>query len=173
MSDPFHNRPLPRGPLLGAVALVVFTIVLVAYARLTGYVPVGAEPSAYAVAERSLRFEDRLDGSIAVYDAGPDAGPDAGADVEPVTVLAPGTHSFLRSTLRGLARERRQYGIGPEIPFRIYEQRDGRLVLLDPATGRSIDLKAFGPDNWGVFARFLSDNGGDTRQGAGHDRNNI
>ncbi len=165
MSDPFHNRPVPRAPLIGAAALIGLTLVLVGWARLTGYVPVGAPAHRYAVTERDLRFEDQLDGSLAVYDVNGDA--------EPFAVLASGSDSFARTTIRLLAQERGQYGVGPEVPFRIYEQRDGRLILLDPVTGRSIDLKAFGPDNWGIFARFLSDTGGEARHGAGNDGNNI
>jgi hypothetical protein len=33
---------------------------------------------------------------------------------------------------------------------------DGRLTLEDPATGRRMDLSAFGPSNAAVFARVLS-----------------
>jgi hypothetical protein len=33
---------------------------------------------------------------------------------------------------------------------------DGRLTLQDPATGRNLDLLAFGPTNAALFARLLA-----------------
>jgi putative photosynthetic complex assembly protein len=52
-------------------------------------------------------------------------------------------------------RERRKRGLGPETPFVLSSRSDGRVVLTDPATGRLLDLAAFGPDNAGAFAVFL------------------
>jgi hypothetical protein len=43
------------------------------------------------------------------------------------------------------------------MPFRIALETDGRLLLSDPATGRTVDLRAFGPTNLEVFARLLPD----------------
>ncbi|RZJ85185.1 MAG: photosynthetic complex assembly protein PuhC, partial [Massilia sp.] len=103
---------------------------------------------------RQLRFEDRDDGSIAVLDA------KGGALLYTV---APGTNGFLRSTMRGLVRERKREGQGPELPFELLGRTDGRLTLLDPATGRRIDLESFGTTNSAVFARLLP-----TPQGADH-----
>ena len=57
-----------------------------------------------------------------------------------------GENGFVRGTLRGLARERKRQGIGPDQPFRLVAHVDGRLTLLDPATGRRVDLESFGPD---------------------------
>ena len=72
-----------------------------------------------------------------------------------VTVLAPGSNGFIRGVLRGLVRERKRRGIGAETPFRLSYLTDGRLLLADPATGRVIDLGAFGPTNTAAFARLL------------------
>jgi len=72
-----------------------------------------------------------------------------------VDVVAPGTNGFLRGTLRGLARERKRQGIGPEAPFRLTAHDDGRLTLADPATGRRVDLESFGPTNAAVFSQLL------------------
>jgi putative photosynthetic complex assembly protein len=73
----------------------------------------------------------------------------------PLAVLDPGTNGFVRGVLRGLARERRRQGLGSEIPFHLAQRADGRLTLVDPATERVIDLKAFGPTNTQAFARLL------------------
>lgn len=96
--------------------------------------------------ERALRFEDRVDGGITVLDAR------NGAVIGDV---APGTNGFLRSAMRGLVRERKREGIGPQLPFQLVIRGDQRLTLEDPGTGRRIDLRSFGPTNAGVFEHFL------------------
>jgi putative photosynthetic complex assembly protein len=145
MSDPFRDRPLPSGPILGAAIVVGIALLAVAAARTLGVSPKQADDAA-AVAVRELRFVDRADGSISVLDAR------GGGEIVSV---APGTNGFLRGTMRGLARERRRQDIGPEAPFRLIARADGRLTLFDPATGRRVDLESFGPTNAEVFAQFL------------------
>jgi putative photosynthetic complex assembly protein len=146
MSDAFEGRPFPRAPLVAAALLLGGVMLAVATVRVTG---IGAERVADAptVSERALRFEDRDDGSIVVFDSASNA---------EVTAIAPGTNGFLRSTLRGLVRERKRQGFGPEQPFRLVGRADGRLTLVDPATGRRVDLESFGPTNAAVFAQLMT-----------------
>ncbi len=147
MSDPFGDRPFPRGALVGAAVLVGATIALAAAARWSGFGTTQL-PETAAVTVRDLRFDDRADGAVVVHDA---------RTGELVEVVQPGTNGFLRGALRGLARERRAHGIGSEPPFRLAAGTDGRLTLEDPSTGRRIALEAFGPANSGAFARLLAD----------------
>ncbi len=144
MSD-FHRDPFPKGPLLGAAALVAMALVSVSLARLAGGSP--EPPRAEALLQRDFQFRDRADGGISVLDA---------ASGRLVEVVEPATNGFLRATLRGLARERKRRGVGPAEPFRLTARVDGRLTLEDPATGRRVDLEAFGPTNAGAFARLLA-----------------
>jgi putative photosynthetic complex assembly protein len=145
VSDPFAEQGVPRVPLLGAWSLVAITLVVVALVRVTGAGPVVA-PVAETVAARELRFEDRPEGGVAVYDS---------RNGVLIDMLAPGGDGFVRGALRSLARERRGHGIGAEPPVRLSAHADGRLTLEDPTTGRRIDLAAFGPTNSAAFARFL------------------
>ncbi len=147
MSDsfPFRTASFPRGPLIGAALLVGVALLGVTAVRLTGMETTKVADSP-AISEAELRFEDRSDGSIVVL---------AARDGSLVDTVAPGTNGFLRGTLRGLARERHRQGIGPEQAFRLVAHADGRLTLMDPTTGRRVDLEAFGPTNAGVFARLL------------------
>lgn len=146
MSDPSGNRPFPRGALFGAAALVLLALLSVTAARLSG-VGVMEMPAAAPVQSRDLRFEDRASGAVAVFDA---------RDDRVVEVLAPGTNSFVRGVLRGLARDRMLREIGSRPPFRLTRWADGRLSIEDPTTGRRIDLGAFGPTNAAAFARLLT-----------------
>lgn len=137
-------RPIvPRGVLLAMGAMLAVAILSVAAVRLSG-VPIRA-PDAPASVVRELRFEDLDGGGVAVSDAR------SGARI----AVFEGEQGFLRSTMRGLARERRRSGIGAEPPFELVGRTDGRLTLIDPATRRVVDLESFGPTNAAVFARLL------------------
>lgn len=146
MHDHHHDRPFPRGALIGAAALIGFSLLAVTLARFAGLGPV-TEPMAPVVQSRELRFADRADGAVIVYDRQGD---------EVVDLVPPGSGGFVRGVLRALARERRLQGDGASTPFRLSRLADGRLTLEDLATGRVIDLKAFGHTNEGAFARLLS-----------------
>jgi putative photosynthetic complex assembly protein len=66
-----------------------------------------------------------------------------------------GEQGFLRGVLRGLARDRRQHGVGAEAPYLLSLHDDGRLLITDPSTGQRIDLASFGVDNAAVFTQWL------------------
>ena len=136
-------NPFPRRALIALGTLLLVTVLGAATVRMAG-VDIRT-PDAAAAFTRELRFEDRPDGSVAVVDAR------SGAVIDSVT----GEAGFFRGTLRGLARERRRMGHGPEAAFQLIGRADGRLTLVDPATGQRVDLASFGPINAAVFARFL------------------
>lgn len=144
-----HHDPhaIPRAPIVAAGALVLVTLLAVAGARWAGLATnssarIGEPVTATVVAH----FEDRDDGAVVVREAG---------SGRVLAIAEPGSGGFLRGTLRALVRERRQHGLGAEQPFRVLAHPDGRLTLEDPATGRRLDLSAFGPSNVAVFARLL------------------
>ena len=145
MSDPFSDRPLPRATLIGAGALIAFTLLSVAVTRFAGP-ETAATPKIAQLESSDLRFLDRPDGTVAVYDL---------ADAREVAVLPAGSNNFIRGALRGLARERKRQEIGAEPPFRLTLWADGRYTLQDMATSRTIDLRAFGPTNVQAFASLL------------------
>lgn len=150
----------PRVLLLAIGSLMVVTFALAAASRIQSGGASGVAElerleasKSPIVLQRSLRFEDRPDGSIAVIDA---------SNGQQIETVKPGADNFLRGTLRGLARERRRESIGAEPPFTLTAQANGYLVLTDPTTARSINLGSFGPTNAEVFARLLMAKGHDT-----------
>jgi len=130
--------------MLALAALVLISLISVAAVRWSGMSV--HTPDAPPVATRLLRFEDRPDGSIAVIDAA------SGRLLERVQ----GEQGFLRGSLRAMARERRMREIGALPPFELAARADGRLTLMDTATGARLDLESFGPTNAAVFARMLT-----------------
>jgi putative photosynthetic complex assembly protein len=140
------STSFPRGALLGAAALMTLTMVAAGTARLTG-IGTSHVADGMPVESRDLRFADRTDGAVVITEA---------KTGRVVDVASPGTNGFLRSTMRGLARDRKRQDLGSEAPFRLTRWADGRLSLRDEATGRSIDLGAFGPTNAAVFAHLMT-----------------
>ena len=137
------DRPHVITPPVLAALMGLLTISLVSAAVIHG---AGKPPTnVTAVATRSLRFEDRADGAVMVFD---------GRAAAPFQVLT-GQNGFLRGTLRGMARIRHSEGLDDTTPFRLTAWQDGRVTLDDPATGRHVELEAFGPTNAEAFARFL------------------
>ena len=144
------SEPFPRAALIAVAAVLSLSIAFAGAARWTGFgsqsfgTPVSsAKPSL----SEDLRFADNANGSVSVRDGQTNA---------LVATLAPGTQGFVRDVMRGLARDRRMRGIGPATPFRLTQWTTGQVYLEDPATGRRIDLQAFGPTNRAAFLRLLS-----------------
>lgn len=145
---------LPRGTLALAGGLVVFALVATSAVRLFG-IPPSASPAAMRaqahiapVATRDLRFLDRADGAVVIEDV---------HTGRPAAIIEPGQKTgFIRGVMRGLARERRSRGIGDAPPFALTLWRDGELSLTDSATGRSIEMTAFGTANRAAFAALLA-----------------
>jgi putative photosynthetic complex assembly protein len=149
MSELFADRPFPRRAVHAGFALVALATLFAGVARFTD---VGATrlPNSPAIESRELVFLDAERGGVRVESA----------DGALVAEFAAGEGGFLRGVLRGFARDRRarEIGapdIGPQTPFTLSRRADGRLSLADPATGRVVELTAFGATNAGLFETLL------------------
>lgn len=135
----------PTAPLATAVGLVLFAVVGTGIVSMTGNRPAAELPSD-VVASVDLHFNDLGDGSLNVVDAG---------SGEVLDTIEPGANGFLRSTVKGLAQARADGDDDREAAYSLQRTSEGRLLLTDPVTLRSVDLWAFGPTNAGAFVRFL------------------
>lgn len=145
MSDPLRRDPFPRKPLIAFGSLILFSLLLVITARITGYNASQMPPSP-SVQSREIRFIDQPDGSTLVVDSA------AGATI---ATLPSGGEGFIRGVLRATNRTRGLSKIPPEAPYRLDQLADGRLTLTDLATGKVIELVSFGHTNVAAFAAFL------------------
>jgi putative photosynthetic complex assembly protein len=141
------SRPafLPRRMLLMAAVVVGGTLVLAVPGHRAPVNP--ATTGETPLATRDLRFADRDDGAVVVTDAR------SGAVIE---VLPGGSEGFVRGAMRGLVRQRRLGGHGPDLPFRLSTWPDGRITLLDTANGNAMELHAFGRTNAEAFLKLLA-----------------
>jgi putative photosynthetic complex assembly protein len=152
MSD-FRGETFPRGALIGGAGVICFTMAMVFGTR-AGLLP--ARPTApeartaaqvAVVAKRDLRFSDRADGALLIFDA---------AATEPAMVLKPGSNSgFIRGVMRGVMRERKLHEAPRDAALTLTQWADGALTLQDQATGRTIELGSFGSTNRASFAQLL------------------
>jgi putative photosynthetic complex assembly protein len=108
-----------------------------------------AQVDASVIAKKTLFFRDLPDGSVGVISAS------SGRMIAQVE----GQAGFVRGILRALARERRIQQITSDDAFELMSRSDGRLTLVDLATGNRIDLESFGRDNAAQFAAFLNSAG--------------
>ena len=142
---PRQGDRFPLPPLLGAAALLLIALVSVAWFRISAD-PGAPAPLHAAVASVHLKFEDRSDGAVLVYNA---------RTGRVLDELPAGTNNFLRATMRGLVRGRNALAAADRSAFGLYRIADGQLLLVDPVTGRHVDLWAFGESNAEVFSRLL------------------
>ncbi|NEX18920.1 phosphonoacetaldehyde hydrolase [Thiorhodococcus mannitoliphagus] len=145
MSDPFEERAFPKGVLIAVAALLSFTIIMIAIARMTG-VMLPQAPVTAALESRDIVFVDQEDGSTAVKDV---------STGELIQVLPPGGEGFIRGVLRSMERQRRGYDATLAEPFRLARRESGDVTLEDPVTGILLDLRAYGETNQASFAELL------------------
>ncbi|MEL6478445.1 MAG: photosynthetic complex assembly protein PuhC [Pseudomonadota bacterium] len=139
--------PLRAGlPAVIIAGLVLFGVYIavegVASGKLRDTLPPGPP-----VAERALRFTDHAPGVVAVLDA------DTGEALE---LLGRDEGMFLRVAMRSFARDRLKIRVGSEQPFELAEWPSGHVTLRDPATGRVMQLKAYGHSQVAAFKKYLT-----------------
>lgn len=148
-----QRQSLPNGSLAMAGALVGFALLATITVRVFDIAP-SASPVAVRAAERTtpvasrdLRFVDRADGAVVITDV---------KTGQIAHIVQAGEQTgFIRGVMRGLARDRKMRGLGDAAPFTLTAWRDGQLSLVDTATGRTLELTAFGTTNRAAFAELL------------------
>ena len=131
------------------------SLLLVTSARV-GLTPHQTHPVSTRVESLEFKVRSEADGQEGVY---------AASDGHRVAALAPRGDDFLPSLVDKLRQERRLRGVRGDAPFRLVRWSDGRVSMLDPATGRELNLESFGSVNEANAARLIED--GRTEAGRG------
>jgi putative photosynthetic complex assembly protein len=97
---------------------------------------------------RSVVFEPRADGTLAVHVTRPDG---TASRVD----LPSSSEGFVATMAKSLARERRRFDVTPALPYQLSKSENGALMLKDPVLGTEVRLEAFGPTNVGAFAALM------------------
>ena len=135
---------IPRGLLLGMAALALASLAIATFGVLTGQPHTGVPGAAGIVAERAIILEGHGAKAVTVRD-------DRGG------VLYDLDHGgFVAVIQNGLQRARLVAGVDQALPVRLVRFANGRLTIIDPATGWSAELHAFGDDNRAAFERLMT-----------------
>ncbi len=146
-NEPHDKEMVPRVLLYAVGLLVLLSLLLVSYARLTDR-PLEAKPAEGPVAlERVISILSDMDGSARVIDE----------NGKIVADLGPSEGGFISGVGRALARERVSENVPEDAPVHLIRYADGRLALRDEFTGWRIELMGFGRDNAAAFSRLLED----------------
>ncbi len=146
MSELHDEVPIRKGHIIAAAGLILFAFAATATARLTG-IGLAKRAAAPIAATHEYRLEPSEDGSVLVY---------AASGHEPIGRLGPEHHGFVRVVLKGLERERMIREVPDHAPIRLVELADGRRLVEDPTTGRTISLRAFGAGNAEAFSTLFA-----------------
>jgi putative photosynthetic complex assembly protein len=142
------ERPIiGRRPIILACILVVGSLFIAGFARLTG-IGVVRLPEAATVDFRDFTFIEQPDGRVEVRTAA------SGEMVQSLSLRDGG--GFIQAVIKGMTLDRVSKKIDLATPYRLARHSDGRLILHDPATGRRQTVDTFGPVNAEAFAKLLS-----------------
>lgn len=137
---------IPRALLRGMLALVVASMALAVYSRVTDMPLSSMPPEQPVVAERVVHIHAKMDGSARVTDAFGTV----------IVDLGPTEGGFVAGVSRALARERTKLGIPADAPVRLIRYQDGRMGLRDDLSGWRAEMHGFGRDNEAAFRRLLA-----------------
>lgn len=143
-----HVRKAPRWALLfalGLIALATMSALVTPTGKQTATQQAALPPPTETLL---FRLEDGTAGEVRVLQAGSN---------RVLAVMKSGTNGFFRTVMRSLAQERLRNGHDRTLPFRLSWWAKGRrLAVTDPATGKTVNLLAFGVANAKTFARLLT-----------------
>ncbi len=136
---------VPRVLVQAMFGLMLASLAMVSYARLTDMPRTGLPTLDPIVAERSLTFGGDRNNGIQLYD-------ENGLEIASSRRDKAG---FIDVVWVSMSRERLVQRTDPAAPFRIIRRENGRLDVIDDSTGWQLELIGYGPDNIAAFARLL------------------
>lgn len=136
---------VPRVLVQAMFGLMIASLALVSYARLTD-MPRTGTPSVEPVAtERSVTFGGDRNAGIQLYD-------ENGVEIASSTRDKAG---FIDVVWVAMMRERLVQKVDATAPFRIVRRENGRVDVIDDTTGWQLELIGYGPDNIAAFATLI------------------
>jgi putative photosynthetic complex assembly protein len=135
---------IPKGLLIAMAALALSSLAIVSFAVLTGRAPTGQPVEAAILEERLIVLEGHGAKAVTVR------------DISGRLLVDLDHGGFVTVIQNGLERARTVQRVAQDKPVRLIAYANGRLTILDPETGWSAELGAFGSDNRAAFERLMS-----------------
>lgn len=142
-----EDRMIPKVLIRAMLALVLATLAIVTFARVTDRPLVSTPPVSPVKAEALLILDaDATSGAATVRL------PDGSI----LSELGPQEGGFIAGMNRVIVRERTKNRVAQGAPILLQAFENGRMAIVDPETGWSADLMGFGESNAAAFARLLA-----------------
>ena len=142
-----EDRMIPKVLIRAMLALVLATLAIATFARVTDRPLVSTPPVSPVKAQAALILEaDAASGAATVLLA----------DGSVLVELAPEEGGFIAGVNRVIVRERTKHRAAQGAPILLQAFENGRMAITDPETGWSADLMGFGETNAAAFARLLA-----------------
>ena len=136
---------VPRFLVVTMFGLMLATLAMVSFAKITDQPMRGVPAVSEVVKEMPITLIGARSGGVVVEDA-------TGKEVAWSFKNKAG---FIDVIWVPVSRERKVQGVTGNPPLRLVRQANGHTVIIDPATGLTIELIGYGPDNIAAFARLL------------------
>jgi len=136
---------VPRVLVQAMFGLMIASLALVAYARITDMPRTGLPSVEKVLNERIVSFVGDRNFGIKVLDA-------TGTEIANSTRDKAG---FIDVVWVAMMRERKIQRTDPAAPFRIVRLESGRIDVIDDTTGWQLELIGYGPDNIAAFAKLI------------------
>lgn len=136
---------IPRALLVAMLVLVLASLAIASFARLTDQPLVATPEPAAVVTDQQIRIFGSMSGAAKVLSM----------EGELIADLTPDKGGFIAGVWRALARERAKVDVAPTEPVHIIAYENGRLELYDEFSGWRVELIGFGVDNAAAFQRLL------------------
>jgi putative photosynthetic complex assembly protein len=141
---PVEREMIPKPLLWAMFSLAMSSLALASYSVWSGRPHGGVPVQSVVASEMDVILEGH--GARAVTVKAPDG-----------RVLADLAHGgFIAVIQNGLERERLVHGVAADRPVRLVRFANGRLSVIDPDTGWSVELRDFGADNRAAFERLMA-----------------
>ncbi|MCX7301614.1 MAG: photosynthetic complex assembly protein PuhC [Rhodobacterales bacterium] len=146
MRHPDNKELVPRFLVQAMFALMIGTIALAAFARLTNRPMEGVLERAPIAAERQVILTGERSGLYVVTDAA------TGAQI---ALSSDDKAGFIGVMGRMIDRARQLGDIKGNDPVRVVRREDGHIAIIDDKTGMAVEVTGYGADNAAAFARIV------------------
>ena len=141
-----HEKEVIPIRLIQAVgALLLVTLLMVGYAKLSNMPLIGKPKDVAVVNETTLEFVKQGNGSVSIYD-------DMGQEI--INSRA-GPYGFIVVVYNGFMSERKKKKIDTNDSLKLVQYEDGRLTIFDDSSSWDMHLNSFGAMNAAVFKKLM------------------
>lgn len=136
---------VPKFLVQAMFGLMIASVALVSYARLSGREVTSVVPHSDIVREISVTLDGTRSAGVAVLD-------ENGVQIAHSTQDKAG---FIDVIWMSVMRERTVQDVASDAPVKIVRRENGHVAVIDDTTGWKIELIGYGQDNVAAFARLI------------------